>query len=188
MMAGTASHTEGDRMPRLAAFPSYFLTHLRKEMVRDIFRLGREISRRCCAMIYPDYESVRSEGLSEIGHKILVTVESSINHWVILPRSHITHGWFVQLALHGARGDRSPGLIFHRCQPGDVHLGFQSYSPGRRLSHKGGFFFFLISCSKVSLNSLLIKSVSFPGLYPSEFNSTCKIRRPQRDNGIIYWN
>lgn len=135
----TASHSVGTPARRTVRQRwlrnRHILIHLREEMVVKFF--FQPYPWNLWWMLCNDSPWFRvSELGSKFGHR-----RNPINHWVILLHGHITHGWFVQLALCGARGDQSPRLIFHCCLPGDVHLEFQSYSPGRRLSRKGGFFF-----------------------------------------------
>lgn len=113
---------------------------------------------------------VRKRAILWNWHKIWLAVENTFIIRITPTYSNITQDWFVQLALSGARGDQSPGLIFHSRQPAEAHVEFLSHSPGRKLRHNRGFF---ISSTKVTFNSLLIKVWFLQGEY----------RRPQ-----VLWN
>lgn len=56
----------------------------------------------------------------EFGMLLMLTTKS-IYHEDYTSIKHITHDWFVQLALSCACEDSSPGLIFHPCQPAEAH-------------------------------------------------------------------
>lgn len=101
------------RMPRLIVSQCYsnsFVSHYgRKKFVANFsFSVGHEIYNGCF-----DH--------SELGTKF-GRCRNSINHRVFLLLGRITHGWFVQLALYAGRGDQSPRLIFHCCQPGKTFI------------------------------------------------------------------
>jgi len=86
---------------------------------------------------------LEKERYSENGTKfgsLLMLVAKSIHHWDYSHIQHITQGWFVQLALSGACGERSLSLIFHSWQPAEARGKFLPQSPGRKLRQSRDFF------------------------------------------------